>query len=155
LGQMVLDTSLEIARGLIGVGIEPGDRVSILGLTSADWTLADCGSLCAGAVVTPIYQTNSAEECAYVLGHSEARLVFCDEAEQAAKIAQIRDRCPSLEHVVLFVVIAFIEFLLLLGCAGRRVGRCKARGRSPGTKGQESPAAGARADIPAEARCRS
>ncbi len=92
----------EIARGLIALGIEPGDRVAILGLTSADWTLADFGSLCAGAVVTPIYHTNSPEECEHVLAHSEARLVFCDDAGQAAKIEQVRDRCPALEHVVLF-----------------------------------------------------
>ena len=92
----------EIARGLISLGIEPGDRVAILGLTSADWTLADLGSLCAGTVVTPIYHTNSPEECAHVLGHSEARLIFCDDASQAAKIDQIRDRCPALEHVVMF-----------------------------------------------------
>jgi long-chain acyl-CoA synthetase len=96
----------EIARGLIALGIEAGDRVSILGLTSANWTLADCGSLCAGAVVTPIYHTNSPEECAYVLDHSEARLVFCDDAAQAAKIDQIRDRCPALEHVVTFEPVA-------------------------------------------------
>jgi long-chain acyl-CoA synthetase len=92
----------EIARGLISLGIEPGDRVAILGLTSAEWTMADFGSLCAGAVVTPIYHTNSPEECAHVLGHSEARLVFCDDAAQAAKVEAVRDRCPALEHVVLF-----------------------------------------------------
>jgi long-subunit acyl-CoA synthetase (AMP-forming) len=56
----------EIACGLIALGIEAGDRVGILGETSADWTLADYGSLCAGAVVAPIYHTNSPEECAYV-----------------------------------------------------------------------------------------
>ncbi len=92
----------EIARGLIQLGIEPGDRVAILGLTSATWTLADCGSLCAGAVVTPIYHTNSPQECAHVLGDSGARLLFCDTREQAAKIDQIRDSCPDLEHVVTF-----------------------------------------------------
>jgi long-chain acyl-CoA synthetase len=92
----------EIARGLIATGIEHGDRVAILGATSADWTFADYGALCAGAIVAPIYNTNSPEECAYVLAHSEARLVFCEDAAQAAKISQIRDRCPSLEHVVLF-----------------------------------------------------
>jgi long-chain acyl-CoA synthetase len=94
--------STEIARGLIGLGIEAGDRVAILGLTSADWTLADCGAVCAGAVVTPIYHTNSPQECAYVLEHSGARLIFCEDAAQAAKIDRIRDRCPALEHVVLF-----------------------------------------------------
>ena len=94
--------SSEIARGLISLGIEPGDRVAILALTSADWTLADCGSLCAGTVVTPVYHTNSSEECAYVLAHSEARLIFCENDEQAAKVRQVRERCPALEHVVLF-----------------------------------------------------
>src|SRR5579875_2132082 len=82
--------SSEIARGLISLGIEPGDRVAILGLTSSDWTLADCGSLCAGAVVTPIYHTNSPMECAYVLENSGARLLFCENSEQAAKIEQVR-----------------------------------------------------------------
>jgi long-chain acyl-CoA synthetase len=92
----------EIAQGLIGLGIEPGDRVAILGVTSADWTLADYGALCAGAVVTPIYHTNSPEECAYVLDHSQARLVFCEDAAQLAKVEKVRDRCPMLEHVVTF-----------------------------------------------------
>jgi long-chain acyl-CoA synthetase len=94
--------STEIAQGLISLGIAPGDRVAILGLTSVNWTLADCGSLCAGAVVTPIYHTNSPEECAYVLDHSQARLIFCDDAAQVAKIEQVRDRCPALEYVVTF-----------------------------------------------------
>ena len=94
--------SSEIARGLIGLGIEPGDRVAILGSTSAAWTLADCGSLCAGAVVAPIYHTNSPGECAHVLEHSGARVVFCEDTAQAAKVEQVRDRCPALEHVILF-----------------------------------------------------
>jgi long-chain acyl-CoA synthetase len=93
---------MEIASGLIALGIDRGDRVAILGSTSADWTLADYGALCAGAVVAPIYHTNSPEECAYVLSHSGARLVFCENAAQAAKIARVRDQCPELEHVVLF-----------------------------------------------------
>jgi long-chain acyl-CoA synthetase len=92
----------EIARGLIALGIDRGERVAILGATSADWTIADFGTLCAGAVVVPIYHTNSPEECAYVLAHSGARLVFCEDAAQAAKLASVREQCPELEHVVLF-----------------------------------------------------
>lgn len=98
--------STEIGQGLIRLGIAPGDRVAILGLTSASWTLADCGALCAGAVVTPIYHTNSPEECAYVIDHSQARLLFCDDAAQAAKIEKIRARCPALEYVVTFEPVA-------------------------------------------------
>jgi long-chain acyl-CoA synthetase len=92
----------EIARGLIALGIEPGDRVSILSNTRPEWTLVDLGALCAGAVVAPIYHTNSPEECRYVLDHAGSRVVFCENAEQAAKVAEIRHLCPALQHVVTF-----------------------------------------------------
>jgi long-chain acyl-CoA synthetase len=92
----------EIARGLIALGIHPGDRVSILSGTRPEWTLADLGALCAGAVVAPIYHTNSPEECRYVLEHAGSRVVFCEDAEQAAKVAEVRHLCPQLEQVVTF-----------------------------------------------------
>jgi long-chain acyl-CoA synthetase len=92
----------EIARGLIGLGIKPGDPVAIFASTRPEWTLADCGALCAGAVVVPVYHTNSAEECHYVLEHSGARVVFCDGEVEVEKIRQVRDRLPQLEHIVTF-----------------------------------------------------
>jgi long-chain acyl-CoA synthetase len=89
-----------IARGLIALGIEQGEVVAILCSTRAEWTLCEAGALCAGAVVAPVYDTNSPEECLHVLSHSEARLVFCEDAAQVAKIEQIRARCPALAHVI-------------------------------------------------------
>ena len=89
------------ARGLLALGVERGDRVAILANTRPEWTLADAGVMCAGAATAPIYHTNSPEECEYVLAHSGSRVVFCEDPEQAAKVAQVRDRCPALEHVVL------------------------------------------------------
>jgi long-chain acyl-CoA synthetase len=91
----------EIAGGLAALGVERGDRVSILAGTRPEWTLADFGAMCAGAIVVPIYQTNSPEECAYVLRHAEVRAVVCEDAEQAAKVDAVRDACPALEHVVI------------------------------------------------------
>ncbi|MHB1834325.1 MAG: AMP-binding protein, partial [Solirubrobacteraceae bacterium] len=91
-----------IAKGLIALGIEPGDRIAIIGDTRPEWTLADAGSLCAAAVVAPIYHTNSAEQCEYVLRHSEARAVFCEDQQQVAKVEQVREHCPALEHVIAF-----------------------------------------------------
>jgi long-chain acyl-CoA synthetase len=91
-----------IAQGLIATGIAPGDRVAILSNTRPEWTYADLGILCAGAVVVPVYQTNAPEECRYVLEHSGARLVFCEDAGQLDKIDQIRGDLPALEHVVAF-----------------------------------------------------
>ena len=91
----------EIAGGLAAIGIEPGDRVAILCSTRPEWTLADYGTLAAGATVVPIYATNSPEECGYVLAHSEARAVICEDADQLAKVERVRDECPALRHVVL------------------------------------------------------
>src|SRR5947207_286779 len=53
------------------------------------------------AAVAPLYQTNSPEECEYVLRHSDAKVVFCENTAQMAKVEQVRSRCPALEHVVL------------------------------------------------------
>lgn len=90
-----------LALGLIDLGIEKGDKVSILANTRPEWTYVDFAALSAGAVVVPIYQTNSAEECQYVLENSDARVVVAENEEQLEKIAQIRDSLPLLEHVVL------------------------------------------------------
>ena len=91
----------EIAGGLAAFGIESGDRVAILASTRPEWTLCDYGALAAGAVVVPIYATNSPEECAYVLGHSGARAVICEDRDQLAKIERVRGDCPELELIVL------------------------------------------------------
>ena len=92
----------QIAKGLIALGVEPVDRVAILSNTRAEWTLADFGVLCTGAVVVPVYQTNSPEECQYVLEHSGASVIFCENEEQLVKLRQIRAALPALRHVVAF-----------------------------------------------------
>ncbi len=95
------ERSREIARGLIALEIGSGEVVAILCSTRAEWTLCEAGAVCAGVVVAPIYHTSSPEECLHVLSHSDARLVFCEDPEQLAKVERIRSRCAALEHVVL------------------------------------------------------
>src|SRR5689334_8962060 len=90
----------EIARGLIALGLEPGDRVALLCTTRPEWSLCDFAITAAGGVVVPIYPTNSPEECAWVTGNSESRMVVCEDEEQAAKIAAVRDQLPALEQLI-------------------------------------------------------
>jgi long-chain acyl-CoA synthetase len=90
----------EIGRGIIDLGVEPGDRVGILCSTRPEWTYVDFAITSAGAVVVPIYPTNSPEECEWVLGNSESKAVVCENADQVAKIIEVRDRLPALEHIV-------------------------------------------------------
>jgi len=90
----------EIGLGLIDLGIQSGDRVCILGNTRPEWSLADFGASSTGAVVVPIYQTNSPKECEWVAGNSEAVAVIAEDAAQVAKIVEVRDNLPNLRHIV-------------------------------------------------------
>ena len=90
----------EVALGLVELGIQPGDKVSILAHTRPEWTHACFGILTAGGTLVTIYQTNSPEECQYVLEHSDSVAIFVEDAEQLAKVREVEDRCPELEHVI-------------------------------------------------------
>ena len=90
-----------LAFGLVTLGVEKGDRVAILGNTRPEWTYFDFAALSIGATVVPIYQTNSPEECRYVLENSDSKVVVVEDAEQLEKVRSVRDKLPQLEHVVM------------------------------------------------------
>jgi long-chain acyl-CoA synthetase len=90
----------EIGRGLIDLGLDPGDRVAILCTTRPEWTFVDFAITSAGAVVVPIYPTNSPAECQWVAGNSESRFVVCEDATQVRKILAVRAELPDLEAIV-------------------------------------------------------
>jgi long-chain acyl-CoA synthetase len=90
----------EVALGLASIGVSRGDKVAILAHTRPEWTYSDFGILCLGATVVPVYQTNSAEECQYVIHHSESRAVILEDAAQLEKIRQVRGELPNLDHVI-------------------------------------------------------
>ncbi len=97
----VLEIVRPLGLGLTELGVEKGDRVSILGNTRPEWTYFDFAALSIGATVVPIYQTNSPEECRYVLENSDAKIVIVEDAEQLEKVRQVRAQLPKLEQVVL------------------------------------------------------
>ena len=90
----------EVSLGLVDLGIEAGDKVSILAHTRPEWTQACFGILTAGGALVTIYQTNSPEECQYVLSHSDSRAVFVEDAEQLEKVRKVRHDCPELRHII-------------------------------------------------------
>jgi long-chain acyl-CoA synthetase len=90
----------EIGLGLIDLGLEAGERICILANTRPEWSYADMAATSAGATVVPIYQTNSPEECLWVLSDSDACAIVCEDAEQLEKIAAIREQVPGLRTIV-------------------------------------------------------
>jgi long-chain acyl-CoA synthetase len=94
------DTVQEIALGLIELGLQPGERICILANTRPEWSYADIAATSAGLVVVPIYQTNSPEECLWVISDSDACAIVCEDDEQLAKIAAIREQVPNLRTII-------------------------------------------------------
>jgi long-chain acyl-CoA synthetase len=94
------DIVTELGLGLIGLGIEPGERICILANTRPEWSYADMAATSAGLVVVPIYQTNSPEECLWVISDSGASAIVCEDEEQLAKIVAIREQIPNIRTVI-------------------------------------------------------
>jgi long-chain acyl-CoA synthetase len=92
-----------LARGLIGAGIERGDRVALHSATRLEFTLVDYSAWLVGAVVVPLYETSSAEQVAWILSDSGARLLVCEDAALVAVHAEVAHRTPEVERVLSIV----------------------------------------------------
>jgi long-chain acyl-CoA synthetase len=88
------------ARQLQAWGVKKGDRVILLSENRPEWAITDFACLLLGAADVPIYATQTAEQCLFVLQNSEARIAFVSTRKQYEKLAAIRDQ-TSLEYIVL------------------------------------------------------
>ncbi|PYF96763.1 long-chain acyl-CoA synthetase [Georgenia satyanarayanai] len=89
-----------VAKGLIGLGVQAGDRVAIMAHTSYEWSLLDFAAWSAGAVPVPIYETSSAEQAEWIVSNSGARLVFAETRGMAALLQPLVQRLEHLEQVL-------------------------------------------------------
>ncbi|GAA4254109.1 AMP-dependent synthetase/ligase [Dactylosporangium darangshiense] len=88
-----------IGAGLTTLGIQPEDRVAVLSSTRLDWILADLGIMLAGAATTTVYPTTEPEEAVYIVADSGSKVLFAENAAQAAKLDGAD--LPNLTTVVL------------------------------------------------------
>lgn len=89
-----------IACGLVELGLERGECVSIIGENRPEWLYTDLGIMAAGGVSVGIYTTNSAEEVGYILGHSRSRIYVVENEEQLDKALLVRQDLPDLFKIV-------------------------------------------------------
>jgi long-chain acyl-CoA synthetase len=97
-GKMVRKTS----AGMIRTGLQPGDRVAILGDNRPEWLVCHMATMAIGCVTCGVYSTNAPEQVAYVVGHSESKLLFVENEEQVDKILQIFSDLKQLKQVVVW-----------------------------------------------------
>ncbi len=86
--------------GLIKLDTQPQDRVAILAQTSKEWHFFDLATMCARAVVTPVYPTYLAHEVEYILNHSETKILILENEAQMQKILEIQHSLTHLKYIV-------------------------------------------------------
>jgi len=89
------------AAGLLSLGLGPGDRVAILGENRPEWLICHLASMSIGCVTCGVYSTSAPEQVAYVVGHSESKVLFADNEEQMDKVLQILAKL-NLKRVVVW-----------------------------------------------------
>lgn len=92
----------EAANGLIALGVQKGDCVSILSGNRPEWHITDVSIMLAGATSVPIYVTNSPSQVAYVVGHSDSVVALVENQDQLDKILKTKKEVPKLQKVVVF-----------------------------------------------------
>ncbi len=90
----------EVTLGLIALGLRRGDRVSLIAENRPEWLYSDLGIMAAGGITVGIYTTNSAEECQYIVNHSESRFHIAEDEGQLEKALRVRGRLPFLEKII-------------------------------------------------------
>lgn len=98
----LIDTAERIALGLMKLGVGPGDKVAIASGNRSEWCLVDQAVLRIGAIGVPIYPTSSPDDYAYVLNHSESKVIFSANADIHGKAAAAQPSCPDLGHLFTF-----------------------------------------------------
>src|ERR1035437_3238477 len=108
------ETVKTMAAGLIALGIQPEERIAIASATRIEWLYADLAIMCAGAATTTVYPSTGAEDVAFIISDSGARLVFAEDQAQIAKLRAQRDHIPDVIRVVTFDGQADGEWVLSL-----------------------------------------
>jgi long-chain acyl-CoA synthetase len=99
--QELRDIVRHVARGLLTLDLQAGDRVAILSDSRAEWVQCDLGIMAAAGITVPIYASSTPDQAAYILQNSGATAMFIDTSAQLDKILAVRDQVPALKHIVM------------------------------------------------------
>jgi long-chain acyl-CoA synthetase len=91
----------KISKSLMALGVRKDNKVDILSWTNLEWIQIDMATVSIGAVVVGIYPNNLADDCAYIINHSDAVVLFVENKDQLEKIIQVRSNLPNLKHIVI------------------------------------------------------
>lgn len=97
--QVFRDMVIDLAKGLIGLGVNKGDSVAIVSHTRWEWTALDMAIMSIGALTVPVYETNSASQVSWIFNDSKVTLAIAEDDGQRDKIESMRSEVPTLRNV--------------------------------------------------------
>src|ERR1700675_3608051 len=89
-----------LARGLVALGVEPGDRVALAAENRPEWVIADLAIMSAGAITVPAYTTNTVDDHRHIFGNSGARIVIASKPPVSERATAAAAQLPGVETVV-------------------------------------------------------
>ncbi|MGE8661958.1 AMP-dependent synthetase/ligase [Bifidobacterium longum] len=97
--QVFRDMVIDLAKGLVGLGVNKGDSVAIVSRTRWEWAALDMAIMSIGALTVPVYETNSASQVSWIFNDSKVTLAIAEDDGQRDKIESVRDEVPTLRNV--------------------------------------------------------
>jgi long-chain acyl-CoA synthetase len=96
------DRVKDFAKGLITLGLAPGEFVNLIGNNVVEYPISDLGVLHAGGVPVSLYNSLAPEQIEYIVNHSEARFVICEDRNYLEKFLKIQNEIPNVRKVVMW-----------------------------------------------------
>lgn len=89
-----------VGLGYRSLGLPPGGHIAVISENRTEWVLSQLGAGLVGGVTVGVYPTSPVNEIAYVLNHSDAQIIICEDQEQADKVLEASDQLPMLKTIV-------------------------------------------------------
>ena len=101
--QEYIDKAESLARGLIELGVQPGDKIAIISTNNrTEWNICDQAILSVGAIDVPVYPTIMPEDYEFIFNDAEVKYCFLSDEDLFKKVDAIKDKVPSLKNIYSF-----------------------------------------------------
>ncbi|HTG36296.1 MAG TPA: long-chain fatty acid--CoA ligase [Thermoanaerobaculia bacterium] len=97
----LVDRVRRLSKALLELGVERGDRVALMSENGPHWPTVDFATLCAGAVLVPVYPTLLPDQSSYIAGNCGAKVVIAETAAHLEGFLANIDKLPDVHHFVL------------------------------------------------------
>ena len=92
----------DLAKGLIALGLQPGEFVNLIGSNLPQYSVSDFGVLQAGGIPVSLYNTLAPEQVSYIVQHCDAKYVICENRDYFETFLKIQNEIPNVRKVILW-----------------------------------------------------